>query len=266
MSRKATDWLASLDPSLVKAGAFRVLFHLCNHHNDERRPDRACFPTQGTLTKETGLSNGGLNNALNALETACVLRRVRGTLPDTSERRTYYILGCDQDPNSSPLEAAIELTPVSNSSPLEAAIELTPVLRVANSSFEGSKLQPTGDQPVKEPVKEPVITNIKRARQFPEDWTPNEKAINFCLSKGYDLTQVGQMQEDCVNHHRGKGNVFKDHNAAFRMWASNQIKFHGSAEQQRMSAHDQQNYKNKNRPGLGEDSTLDAIVNAATAF
>ena len=73
-----------------------------------------------------------------------------------------------------------------------------------------------------------------RASQFPEDWMPSEKAIIFCLSKGYVESQIGPMVEDCINHHKGKGNTFKDFNAAFRMWASNQIKFHGSPEQQRL--------------------------------
>jgi len=85
-----------------------------------------------------------------------------------------------------------------------------------------------GCQSKSEPYKtEAKASTKKRAAQFPEDWMPSEKAIQSCLKKGYVDSQIGPMVEDCIDHHRGKGNTFKDFNAAFRMWASNQIKFHG---------------------------------------
>lgn len=151
MSHKANAWLALLPPEAVKAGAFRILFHLCDHHNDDRDPETACFPSQETLMRKTGLSNGALNNALAAMEKDGLIARRRSTVPGSSKRRTYYILGCD-----GPIEP--EQTPEngvsSNSSPVEAAPEQTPVSDGANSSFEASKLQPTGEYPVKEPKKD----------------------------------------------------------------------------------------------------------------
>lgn len=42
MSHKATHWLASLDPTDMTHGEFRVLFHLCDCHN----PSQGCFPSQ----------------------------------------------------------------------------------------------------------------------------------------------------------------------------------------------------------------------------
>lgn len=95
MSHKANYWLASLSAEQVKAGAFRVLFHLCDHHNDDRDPLRACFPSQDTLREKTGLSNGALNAALNAMEEDGLIQRRRSTIPGTRTPRTYYILGCD---------------------------------------------------------------------------------------------------------------------------------------------------------------------------
>ncbi len=155
MSHKASSWLAQIPPEALNAGAFRVLFHLCDAHNSTRVPQEACFPNQETLRRVTGLSNGGLNNALNAIESAGLIRRIRGTSPDTSERRTYYILGCD-------FEHIQEQTPENgvsaNSAPLETAKpEQTPLFEQANSTFERGKLHSTGDYPVrtsKEPVKE----------------------------------------------------------------------------------------------------------------
>lgn len=146
MSHKANFWLASLAPDRVKSGAFRVLFHLCDHHNGDTTPELACFPSQETLRDKTGLSNGALNNALNEMEKGGLLRRRRSTIPGTSERRTYYILGCDFD---HPTTLTPELGVSPNSSPLEAALEQTPVSEVANSILGPSKLQPTGEEPVR---------------------------------------------------------------------------------------------------------------------
>lgn len=151
MSHKANYWLACLDPSAVKSGAFRVLFHLCDHHNAETDPRIACFPSQETLMAKTGLSNGALNNALNEMEKGGLLVRKRSTVPGTSQRRTYYILGCDVDLTA---KQTPENGDSPNSSGLEAADELTPVSERANSILGPSKLQPTGEEPVITLLKE----------------------------------------------------------------------------------------------------------------
>jgi len=126
MSHRANYWLAQIEPSKVKPGAFRVLFHLCDHHNDERDPTLACFPSQQTLREKTGMANGTLNDALARMETDGLLRRIRSTKPGSSERRTYYVLGCDFD-------RVDQQTPDSgvstNSGPPETGTKQTPVLR-----------------------------------------------------------------------------------------------------------------------------------------
>lgn len=146
MSHRANYWLAQLAPERVKPGAFRVLFHLCDHHNDERDPRRACFPSQETLRERTGMANGTLNAALAQLENDGLIRRIRSTVPGHAIRRTYYVLECDFD-------RIEEQTPKSGVSPnsgkSEAASEQTPVSEQANSGFEGSKLRPTGEEPVR---------------------------------------------------------------------------------------------------------------------
>ena len=153
MSHRANYWLAQVPPERVKAGAFRVLFHMCNFHNDERDPRRACFPSQETLRERTGMANGTLNAALAQLESDGLIRRLRSTVPGESTRRTYYVLECD-------FGRLDEQTPESGVSPNsgapEAAPEQTPDLERANSSFEASKLRPAGEEPVNEPVKEQV--------------------------------------------------------------------------------------------------------------
>jgi hypothetical protein len=183
MSHRASNWLADLPADAMNASSFRVLFHLANAHNSLREPGEACFPQQAALLKATGLSNGGLNNALNALEAADLIRRLASTDHD-GRRRTYYILGCD----------------------FGLIKEQTPNIGDrANSNLEGSKLQSAGipnsnsvefdtkAEPVIEPVIEPVrretalslfpeqehtTTKEKAKDRFPEFWAvyPNKAA------------------------------------------------------------------------------------------
>lgn len=182
MSHRANFWLSTLAPEKLSASGFRILFFLCDHHNDEREPALACFPSQETLRTKTGLSNGALNNNLNQLEADGLIRRKKTTIPGTSERRTYYILGCD-------FAATQELTPeigVSpNSTKLELASGQTPVSTGANSSFDGGKLQQGGEEPVrtgKEPSSSPS-TDFKVSFddvEFSEDdFSALLKAVGF---------------------------------------------------------------------------------------
>lgn len=143
MSHKASHWLADIPASDLRPSEFRVLFHLCDAHNSKRDPETACFPSQEQLRKATGLSNGGLNNALNAIESAGLMRRNRTRNPDGTRGPTYYILGCDED---------IEHQPIPENGD------------GANSNLEGqpspnqspNHLHSGGVEPVREPVKEPL--------------------------------------------------------------------------------------------------------------
>lgn len=177
MSHRANYWLASLNPTRVKSGAFRVLFHLCDHHNGEADPSKACFPSQETLKGRTGMSNGALNDALAQLENDALIRRIRSTQPGTSTRRTYYVLECD----FAYLDRQTPETGVStNSGGPETAQKQTPVFGVANSGFQGGKLRPTGEEPVSN-QKEP--SRATRAREASIDGRPCPH-LRVCVLKG----------------------------------------------------------------------------------
>lgn len=157
MSHKASHWLAALPPDSLNAGAFRVLFHLCDAHNDTQPPGRACYPSQALLREKTGLSNGGLNNAINKLEEGGFLSRRRLRSKDGTKKRTYYILGCD-------VADTHNAEPENGEKTRRDDTDLTPQNGVRpNSTFDGgltplsgqSLLHSTGDKPVKEPKREP---------------------------------------------------------------------------------------------------------------
>jgi hypothetical protein len=173
VSHKATAWLADLEPDRLKAGAFRILFHLCQHHNSTRSPGTACFPSQETLMKKTGFSNGGLNNCINDIENLGLLSRKRSTVPGKQTRRTYYILGCDAD-----FEQVPTIPGSANSNAKAAPVEQTPLFEEANSTFEKSKLHPSGEEPVKDPVIGKERTPIVPKPTFDDFWkiVPKRKA------------------------------------------------------------------------------------------
>lgn len=173
MSHKASHWLATIPAEAISASAFRVLFHLCDAHNSQRDPETACFPSQEKLRASTGLSNGGLNNALNALEAANLIRRRRTRNADGTRGPTYYILGCDRDLTQEP--------PPQNGDGQNAekacarAGDKAVDKPSANSKFGGkptpnsgvSQLHLRGAEPVIEPIKEPL--RARAAKPAPVD-------------------------------------------------------------------------------------------------
>lgn len=173
MSHKASHWLADISPALLKDSDFRVMFHLCDAHNSKRSADTACFPSQETLREATGLSNGGLNNALNRLEQAGLMRRRRTRNADGTKGPTYYILGCDvSDIQPSP-ESGDGAKPEHSSDIDPDSVVDKPVDNSATISTLGAEPSPhrgsnqlhaRGDKPVKEPVKEPCARVDGRER------------------------------------------------------------------------------------------------------
>ena len=142
MSHKATKWLSELPGEAVGNSEFRVLFHLCDCHN----PANGCYPTQAYLRAVTGVSNGTLNNALGSLERKGVIsRHVEYDGKTHRKKPTRYTLGFEMP----------ELGEPSPETGDGAISKKHPVPSPKNSK---SHLQPVGDKPVKEPVK-----NLARA-------------------------------------------------------------------------------------------------------
>jgi hypothetical protein len=159
MSHKATTWLASLPAGSLSNAEFRVLFHLCDCHN----ASGGCFPAQAYLLENTAVSNGTLNNALNGLEARGLIRRHRTHDAATFKRRpTHYTLGFEMDGDQGVDEVA-EPSPVSgdgNGVKKRARhLQSTGVGAISKKTAKPSPkngqshLQPTGDKPVIEPVR-----------------------------------------------------------------------------------------------------------------
>ena len=168
MSHRASHWLADIPADQMTHGAFRVMFHLCDAHNSKRSPETACFPSQALLMEATGLSNGGLNKILNDLERGGFLVRRRTRNRDGTKGPTYYILGCDLDEaQPTPQSGVGSKGEHCASAGVDMGVDKSVETRATNSTrgqeptpLEGkNQLHPSGDKPVKEPLKEPQPRN-----------------------------------------------------------------------------------------------------------
>jgi hypothetical protein len=64
-----------------------------------------------------------------------------------------------------------------------------------------------------------AIAPPKRATQVKEDWEPSLETISLLeTNKGFPRRAIDAELEKFRNHHRSKGTVFKDTDAAFRNW------------------------------------------------
>lgn len=66
----------------------------------------------------------------------------------------------------------------------------------------------------------------KKRTPFPDDFYPNESGIEAANKAGMD---IALELESFGNHHRAKGNLMADWQAAWRTWVSNYVKFGKSA-------------------------------------
>jgi hypothetical protein len=61
----------------------------------------------------------------------------------------------------------------------------------------------------------------KRSSQIEEDWQPSPENLLLLKTKGHTDAFVASELEKFRDHHRSKGNPFKDKDAAFRKWMAN---------------------------------------------
>ena len=88
MSHKATLW--AIEQRGLKPTTKIVLWHLCDRFN----PDFGCVPSQARLAHDCEISRSTLNDHLDRLEAAKLLRRVPRVDPVTKRQMpTRYILG-----------------------------------------------------------------------------------------------------------------------------------------------------------------------------
>lgn len=149
MSHKATNWLANLAPETMTAGAFRVMFHLCDCHN----PSNGCFPAQAYLMDKCNLSNSGLNLILKRLENDGLIARHQRVDSKTRKKRPTRYLFPFEDGFSSAKPTPESGDGVTAKPAPESGDGSISTFRGKPSPLSGqSHLHRGGDKPVKEPV------------------------------------------------------------------------------------------------------------------
>lgn len=142
MSHEATAWARKQRG--LKPTARIVLWELCDRYH----PDNGCFPSQETLARDCELSRSALNDNLNALEEAGLIRREQRRDEKTyRQRSTLYRLA---------FEAGFEAKPCPESghgNEGEAVSENDAEPCPENGE---SRVRISDTNPVREPVKEPV--------------------------------------------------------------------------------------------------------------
>lgn len=156
MSHAATHWLATVAPEEMTHGEFRVLFHLCDCHN----ASMGCFPKQAYLRDHTGLSNGGLNKALNELERKGLLQREQSRDERTNRQKpTRYILGFEFPETQEP-------APLSGDGAVSTSDAVPSPL--SEGSVSTGVESYTKEEPGKEPVREPCAS--AQTTDLPDDF------------------------------------------------------------------------------------------------
>jgi hypothetical protein len=75
-----------------------------------------------------------------------------------------------------------------------------------------------------------AIRGKKLVSPMPEGFHLNEKSREFATKHGF--LRCDFMFDQFKAHHRAKGSLFADWEAAWRTWVLNQVKFSGNAPQQ----------------------------------
>lgn len=163
-----------------------VLFYLADRHN----PDYGCFPMQATLANDAEMSVASVNNHLNTLEDAGLIRRVKRVDRKTGKQQsTRYILGFEDGFEAKPcpdigdgpdrttreqLDAVLpdEATDLDDALPVGKPVDNL----VGNEKSDSKKapiptpkngdtrLQSLETNPVREPLREPVKEEEARER------------------------------------------------------------------------------------------------------
>ncbi|MBX3580024.1 MAG: helix-turn-helix domain-containing protein [Rhizobiaceae bacterium] len=154
MSHKATTW--AIQQRGISPAAKLVLWHLA----DRFHPDNGCFPSQETLAEDCEMSRSGLNNQLDALEAAGMIRREQRR-DDTTNRQlpTRYRFAFEADFNAEPCpEFGHGAVSKKKEDPCP--------------KNQGVRVQSVGHaikaEPVSEPVIEPLRESAREEKAFEE--------------------------------------------------------------------------------------------------
>lgn len=66
----------------------------------------------------------------------------------------------------------------------------------------------------------------KRLIEAPEDYKPSEALLKWAEKEEYWKVNLETLAEECLDHHRARGNQFVSWDAVVRTWCRNDKKFY----------------------------------------
>ena len=228
------DWLDRL-LSQVDGNTFKVGFAISKHLN-ERTGE--CFPSIERIAAVTGLSRSAVNRAIDKLREGGWINshRTRGpsvySIRDVSPAAHLEVARCVTSGTSDvPPAALLDVPPAAHRTLSIEHSNLThasPSLRSGeNAPAENRDLFVQDGTSRKKEVaigKEPKRRKKPKV-PLPPDFVLDERRRLYALDKGVRPDRVADVFEAFQNHHLAVGNEWSDWDAAWRKWASNEVKF-----------------------------------------
>lgn len=233
MSHKATNW--AVEQRGIPPAAKVVLWHLANRHH----PDYGCFPSQARLAEDCEMSRSSLNNQLNTLEQAGLIKRQKQHDKDTKQRKsTRYILGFEDDftQDSGVHVQDLDMEAMSKNEPKpcpnsgQSHVQNLDTISVRGTSKRNGNplcISPAADLLGNTP--EPPPPKKKRAVALPDGWVPSARNVEDARNANFSDEEIRDEAGHFRDHHHARGTTFKNWDAAWRTWLRNARKFGGSA-------------------------------------
>lgn len=205
------------------------------------RADEAwsCFPSQRRIALDTELGERTVRRALDELAEAGLLRKEHRRRKGGSYSSDRFVLaGIDTDPDAESLLADDPTSGQSGRRPERPPVGTAagPAATAAGHEPPGSNHHsttplPSGGAPAAEPVDQLPLADIPAAggkvrrgkTQIPADWTPSPalRAWTGETAPGIPESEI----EAFIDRHRSQGATFADHDAAWRTWVRNWVRF-----------------------------------------
>ena len=179
--------------------------------------DGECWPSQATLTHDTGLSERTIRTALASLEGAGLVSRERRNRPNGSRTSDLITLT---------LPATIAVRPNKPTGKIRQAYRQMP------PNLPATVAPPTTFEPSEEPLEkiveaaqaQPKAKPDPKGSRISDDWTPQFSEIAFAKQQGMTLEEItleADKFRDFWHAKPGAGGRKSDWSATWRNWCRN---------------------------------------------
>jgi DNA-binding MarR family transcriptional regulator len=207
LSHAAIRWARSIRG--LSLGEKLVLIMLADHASETG----TCFPSLQLLADDTGLAKPTVSVITRSLADQGLI-----SIRRTGRSSEYSLNSEFSQPELTVQESITQSSGSLNSEFSEPELDNNLQLTVIEPPLERSDDLSDPSEGVKHVRRKP-------RRGFPPDWQPTAAGIAYAVAKGRSPEWAAEAGAACRDHHIAKGNVFADHDAAFRTWVNNAERF-----------------------------------------